>query len=912
MQTTYKIIFRGRLSADLPAPEIRQRLLKLYGSKAGVADRFFTGRPLIVKKALDYQAAQKYKAMFERAGVPCDVIEERPPLPLTATQEQAASHDNTASAKGTGRQPAVDPAAAPMAQTDMHRQGEIPSGKGMSPPSKQAASKPRDSLLKGTRTQNILAVVMISLIMVSAFVRIRAISAARGIHPPDQVSANGNEVGLHANGTIYFLAYDGRLVQRVPLQTLGMKREPADLQLLRNGDFIIGDLEKGEVRLCERGTLACRKIAPAGDYTIRENFKFLADEERNLLFISDTNNHSLLVQGLDGSGLKKVEGRSTIFYPNGLTEDKEGRLWLSNTAKEEVISFDFTDHGIVQAEAAVSLLPQPEEIRKMKEILKQKPGGKAGNLKDLFAKFRELQRARENLGDDFVHRRPLAAAWDGTGNLWVAASDGFVTTAGVRVFGPAGNQIVRIPLEEGAIPVDVAAAGDRILIADSGLFQILTVPQDSYTTVAFGDAGFQHELAKARNTLRHFVTVKTWAGRGIWILALGTVFLVVFIAVKNYGRREQAAAIARPAARSAIPAAAARPEGASPGVARQYRLEFTGTAGEYFRIWIVNIFLTILTLGIYAAWAKVRTRRYFYRNTVLGGHPFDYTADPVALLKGYGIVAAGLLLYYLVKYFNPLYSLLVLGLFSLVIPLLVYKSLRFFTRNSTYRNIPFRFLGSLGESYRTYLFYPLLIPFTLGLITPYWAFRRKKYFFGNVGYGSTTNAFAGTHGPFYRVYIKMGMLLSLFFCAAAILAALVAPKIAGAAPAGKGPMAVSIMASAFLVYGVLLLVGSFFQMYIYAWSTNYCFIHSELGELRFESTLSGMKLFWIRISNIAAIIFSMGLLTPWAKVRRMRYLAENLSVATTRDIENFASAIAPDAASYGDAATDFFDFDIGL
>lgn len=35
---------------------------------------------------------------------------------------------------------------------------------------------------------------------------------------------------------------------------------------------------------------------------------------------------------------------------------------------------------------------------------------------------------------------------------------------------------------------------------------------------------------------------------------------------------------------------------------------FTGSAGEYFRIWIVNIALSIVTLGIYSAWAKVRTK----------------------------------------------------------------------------------------------------------------------------------------------------------------------------------------------------------------------------------------------------------------------------------------------------------------
>jgi uncharacterized membrane protein YjgN (DUF898 family) len=33
--------------------------------------------------------------------------------------------------------------------------------------------------------------------------------------------------------------------------------------------------------------------------------------------------------------------------------------------------------------------------------------------------------------------------------------------------------------------------------------------------------------------------------------------------------------------------------------------EFTGKAGEYFGIWIVNVSLTLLTLSIYSAWAKV-------------------------------------------------------------------------------------------------------------------------------------------------------------------------------------------------------------------------------------------------------------------------------------------------------------------
>ena len=41
------------------------------------------------------------------------------------------------------------------------------------------------------------------------------------------------------------------------------------------------------------------------------------------------------------------------------------------------------------------------------------------------------------------------------------------------------------------------------------------------------------------------------------------------------------------------------------------RFQFSGDAGEYFGIWISKLCLTIISLGFYAPWAKVRRLRYF-------------------------------------------------------------------------------------------------------------------------------------------------------------------------------------------------------------------------------------------------------------------------------------------------------------
>ena len=114
----------------------------------------------------------------------------------------------------------------------------------------------------------------------------------------------------------------------------------------------------------------------------------------------------------------------------------------------------------------------------------------------------------------------------------------------------------------------------------------------------------------------------------------------------------------------------AMPASASAQVVR-HPPEFNGKTGEYFGIWFVNLLLSLVTLGIYSAWAKVRTERYFYGNTRLAGSSFDYLADPVAILKGRLIAYAVVIVLVLSSHFLPvLYVLMILALFALM-PLIV-------------------------------------------------------------------------------------------------------------------------------------------------------------------------------------------------------------------------------------------------
>ena len=67
-------------------------------------------------------------------------------------------------------------------------------------------------------------------------------------------------------------------------------------------------------------------------------------------------------------------------------------------------------------------------------------------------------------------------------------------------------------------------------------------------------------------------------------------------------------------------------------------VKFNGTAKEFFGIWIVNILRSIMTIGIYSAWAKVRTKKYFYQNTYIADRNFNYHATGGQILKGRLIV----------------------------------------------------------------------------------------------------------------------------------------------------------------------------------------------------------------------------------------------------------------------------------
>ena len=87
--------------------------------------------------------------------------------------------------------------------------------------------------------------------------------------------------------------------------------------------------------------------------------------------------------------------------------------------------------------------------------------------------------------------------------------------------------------------------------------------------------------------------------------------------------------------------------------------------------------LSVLSLGIYSAWAKVRNKRYFYGHTSLLGNSFDYHALPMQILKGRILVVCILVSYQLLIGFTPLLAPLLSLLFLFAIPWLIMRATKF-------------------------------------------------------------------------------------------------------------------------------------------------------------------------------------------------------------------------------------------
>src|SRR5450631_4171989 len=280
------------------------------------------------------------------------------------------------------------------------------------------------------------------------------------------------------------------------------------------------------------------------------------------------------------------------------------------------------------------------------------------------------------------------------------------------------------------------------------------------------------------------------------------------------------------------------------------QLHFSGSGAEYFGIWIVNLLLTIVTLGIYSAWAKVRKLQYFYRHTELAGSSFDFHGSPIKILIGRVIALVMLIGYnYSVRQHSPM-TLVVVIVLAIVMPWLLRNSFRFRLYNTSWRGTRFHFRGSVGGAYRVFLLNGFLALITLYVMAPFMHQRLKAYQHNNSWFGRTQFSFHARAGQFYRLYLLLlaaAVILVTVLITSGIGSTLTA--LGDAQKHGGHPDPRAMMRAVLILYGVLILLGLSIGPMFRAFLNNLIWNNTRLGVHRIECKMSALRLTWIVLSN---------------------------------------------------------------
>lgn len=312
---------------------------------------------------------------------------------------------------------------------------------------------------------------------------------------------------------------------------------------------------------------------------------------------------------------------------------------------------------------------------------------------------------------------------------------------------------------------------------------------------------------------------------------------------------------------------------------KTYRLSFFGVGGSLFGMHLVNLCLTILTLGLYSFWAKVKVRSYLYSQTQCAGDRFAYHGTPRELLNGAGRATLLFGLPYLTlslapRYFEMGAATLVTGqllstiLLMLFLPVAVTGARRYRLSRSSWRGIRFSFRGKAIEFMTLFLKGSLLTTITLGAYYPLFEVRRQAYLIDHSYLGSERFSFDGDRYGLARSFVGSVLLLPFTF-------------------------------------------GCSWFWYMAA-RQRYFWNHSTLCGGRFVCTVQGWPLLKLKLGNFLLLFGSLGLAWPWTTVRNARFLFSNLRLNGAMAVERIAQDERAVTAT-GEGLSSFLDtgFDLG-
>jgi uncharacterized membrane protein YjgN (DUF898 family) len=332
--------------------------------------------------------------------------------------------------------------------------------------------------------------------------------------------------------------------------------------------------------------------------------------------------------------------------------------------------------------------------------------------------------------------------------------------------------------------------------------------------------------------------------------------------------------------RAAVPPPRATTETASGnGSSGTRTFRFHGRGGTLLGITIVNVCLTLLTLGIYSFWAKVRVRKYLLSQSEVEHDRFAYHGTGQELFVG--ALKAGLvfglpmgLLQAAARLTRDPVVAAVAAIAAPVIvliflPVAVVGARRYRLSRTSWRAIRFSFDGTVKDAIKIFVTGTLLTPLTLGLYYPIFHARAHGFMVAHSRFGQRAFGFDGTPRETFRPFLIAALLF-------------------------------------------LPTLGLSWIWHL-AWRRRYYWSHTTFDGARFRSTVAGGQLFALYLVNVLLMLFTLGLAWSWVQVRNARLALSTLTLEGVVDLSAILQA-APAASATGDALSGFLGagFDSGV
>lgn len=393
-------------------------------------------------------------------------------------------------------------------------------------------------------------------------------------------------------------------------------------------------------------------------------------------------------------------------------------------------------------------------------------------------------------------------------------------------------------------------------------------------------------------------------------------------------------------------------------------MEFTGSGGEYFRVWIVNVLLSIVTLGIYTPWARRRTAQYFYSHTLVAGSPLEFTAQQRKMVMGFVLLMLITLAYNIAANTGQDAAVGVLLLTGAVLsPLIWGSAMRFRLGATRWRGLRLQFTAHWKEVYLASwplfalalvwfgVFFgmqilspeladvlqevedeaanPKMPSFTpamgalllLGLVLTVLCFIRLEYNYKSLlVLKAQVGAEKGRWKPVYTDFVKVWLATVAVFVLTVVGFSVLIGVLAGSSIAlfaGQSSrmglwMILVIIVS--IVAGIFMLILASAPARAYREARMFQLMWNNIGVshvARFKCHLKSGSYVGLRIKNMLLTLLTLGLYRPFARVSEYRMKCESVTLHVKGGVEQVAGTmVRQQQGGLGDALADAAGLDL--